>query len=272
METHIPGGYAPELSSHDLTVKMPDGFRREPSDQVIENLKFFVRRSRRSRGVQLARSFVRRENTPEAVPPLALLLRGGQGGEVRLKLYLTMLLLAVQPPFDIRDSFPARSWAAALGLDDPARKGARRIGDAISWLAEHKFIVTERRRGTPGSVRLLSQDLSGDPYERPAPGVGYVSLPLGIWDKGWIVRLSGTALVMLIVLLDMQGGRTQPQWISPPQARRRYDLSADTWTKGLKELRALDLVTVTRRPQGNIFNHQRVRNAYWVHEELLRSS
>src|SRR5580698_2726011 len=116
MENHIPGGYAPELSSHDLTVKMPDGFRREPSDQVIENLKFFVRRSRRSRGVQLARSFVRRENTPEAVPPLALLLRGGQGGEVRLKLYLTMLLLAVQPPFDIRDSFPAGSWAAALGL------------------------------------------------------------------------------------------------------------------------------------------------------------
>jgi hypothetical protein len=76
---------------------------------------------------------------------------------------------------------------------------------------------------------------------------------------------------MLIVLLDLQGGRAQPQWISPPQARRRYDLSPDTWTKGLKELKALDLVTVSRRSQGEIFDYQRMRNAYWVHEDMLRS-
>ena len=234
-------------------------------------LRSLVQKSQRSTGVPLAESFIRRDEASGPPPPLALLLRGGQGGEVRLKLYITMALLAVSPPFDIRGPVPARSWAAALGLDDPEHNGARRIGDAISWLAERKFLVAERRQGTPGSVRLLSQDLAGSTYKRPTPGHRYVQLPLGLWDQGWIVRLSGTALAMLIVLLDLQGGRAQPQWISPPQARRRYDLSPDTWTKGLKELKALDLVTVSRRSQGDIFDYQRMRNAYWVHEDMLRS-
>lgn len=234
-------------------------------------LRSLVRKSQRTAGVQLSESFVRRESGSDEAPPLALLLRGGQGGEVRLKLYLTMAMLAVSPPFDIREPVPARSWAAALGLDDPAHNGARRIGDAINWLAKHKFLVTERRQGTPGSVRLLSQDLSGSTYKRPTPANRYVQLPLGLWDQGWIVRLSGTALAMLIVLLDLQGGRAQPQWISPSQARSRYDLSPDTWTKGLKELKALDLVTVSRRTQGDIFDYQRMRNAYWVREDMLHS-
>jgi hypothetical protein len=235
-------------------------------------LRSLTRKSQRSTGVPLAESFVRRDEASDPPPPLALLLRGGQGGEVRLKLYLTMALLAVSPPFDIKGPVPARSWAAALGLDDPEHNGARRIGDAIDWLAKHKFLISERRQGTPGSVRLLSQDLAGTTYKRPTPVHRYVLLPLGLWDEGWIVRLSGTALAIMIVLLDLQGGRAQPQWISPPQARRRYDLSPDTWTKGLKELKALDLVTVSRRTQGDIFDYQRMRNAYWVHEDMLHSS
>jgi hypothetical protein len=182
-----------------------------------------------------------------------------------------MAMLAVSPPFDIREPVPARSWAAGLGLDDPEQKGARRISDAIGWLAERKFLVTERRQGTPGSIRLLNQDLSGSPYIRPIDSGRYVQLPLGLWDQGWIVRLSGTALAMLIVLLDLQGGRAQPQWISPSQARHRYDLSPDTWTKGLKELQALNLVAVSRRAQGDVFDYKRMRNAYWVQEDMLRS-
>src|SRR6185437_12687638 len=44
-------------------------------------------------------SFIRRENAASAPPPpLTQLLRGRQGGEVRLKLYLTMSLLAVSAP------------------------------------------------------------------------------------------------------------------------------------------------------------------------------
>lgn len=163
-----------------------------------------------------------------------------------------------------------RSWAEALGLDDPGRNGARGVSDAIDWLAEHKLLVAEQRQGTPGAVRLLSQDGLGGPYVRPTPADRYVRLGLGLWYDGWIVRLSGTGLALLIVLLDLQGGRAQPQWISPAQARRRYDLAPDTWTKGLKELQALELVTVSWRIQGDFFDYRRMRNAYWVDENKLR--
>jgi hypothetical protein len=264
---------SPRISgTPDPPGKKASRLRPEATEEVLAMLRSLVHKSQRSTGVPLAESFVRRDEAADPPPPLALLLRGGQGGEVRLKLYLTMALLAVSPPFDIRGPVPARSWASALGLDDPEHNGARRVGDAIDWLVRHKFLVAERRQGTPGSVRLLSQDLTGGIYKRPTPGHRYVQLPLGLWDQGWIVRLSGTALTMLIVLLDLQGGRAQAQWISPPQARRRYDLSPDTWTKGLKELKELDLVTVARRTQGDIFDYQRMRNAYWVHEDMLRGS
>jgi hypothetical protein len=82
--------------------------------------------------------------------------------------------------------------------------------------------------------------------------------------------MSGTALALLIMLLDLQGGRGGPQWISPAQARRRYDLSPDTWTKGIKELKNLELLTVSRLPQGDFFDYQRMRNTYWVHEDKLQ--
>lgn len=254
------------------TGKEPVSLHVTPSEEVLGILRSLVLRSHRRSGVQLAELFIRRADQSGGAPPLTLLLRGGQGGEVRLKLYLTMLLLAVRPPFDIREPVPARSWATALGIPDPEHRGARRVGDAITWLAEHNFLETERRQGTPGAVRLLHTDLSGHPYVRPTQQERYITLPLGLWDQGWIARLSGTALAMLIVLLDLQSGRTEPQWISPAQARRRYDLSPDTWTKALKELTALDLVTVSRQAQGGTFNYQRMRNAYWVRTELLRSS
>lgn len=243
--------------------------RPEPPDEALHHLRALVTRSQRSTGVPLAQAFVRRAHPEDPAPPLTRLMRGGQGGEVRLKLYLTMSLLAVRTPFDI-PPVPARSWAEALGLDDPDRNGARRVSDAIDWLAENKLLIAEGRQGTRGAVRLLSQDGLGDPYVRPTPANRYVRLGLGLWHDGWIVRLSGTALALLIVLLDLQGGRAQSQWISPAQARRRYDLSPDTWTKGLKELTELELVTISRRIQGDFFDHRRMRNAYWVEDHKLR--
>jgi hypothetical protein len=182
-----------------------------------------------------------------------------------------MSLLAVSAPYDIQP-IPARSWAAVIGLDDPERNGARRINDAIDWLARHKFLVSDRRRGTPGSVRLLSQAGTGASFTRPTVSDRYVKVPLGLWDQGWIARLSGTALALLIVLIDVQAGRAQPQWISPARARRHYDLSPDTWTKGVRELKAFDLVLVSKRPQGDIFDYRRMRNVYSVRDEILQSS
>ena len=242
--------------------------RPVPSDQALHLLNWLVKRSRRTTGLGLAEAFVRRTDATDPPPPLAQLMRGGQGGEVRLKLYLTMSLLAVSPPYDI-PPVPARAWAEALELADPGRNGARRVNDALIWLDRHKFVESEGRRGTPGPVRLLSQSGTGEPYTRPAGGGRYVRLPLGVWQDGWIVGLSGSALTMLIILLDLQGGRAQPSWVSPSVARRRYDLSPETWSKGTRELVGLNLLTVTKMPQGDVFDYRRVRNAYWVEEEAL---
>jgi hypothetical protein len=217
--------------------------------------------------VPFGRGFIRRSDAQNPAPPLTELMRGGRGGEVRLKLYLCLVLLAVKSPYDIEQAIPGRSWAEALDVTDPDRNGARRINDALDWLAEHKLIVSERRRGAPGALRLLADNGSGSPYSRPTPGEGYVRLPLGLWSNGWIVSLSGAALTILIILLDMQGGRSTPVWSSPTQSKLRYDLSPDTWTKGVRELRTLDLVSVVRRPQGDIFDFRRLRNAYRVHED-----
>jgi hypothetical protein len=159
-----------------------------------------------------------------------------------------------------------------LDLPNPDDNGARRVSSAIAWLHRNQFISAESRRGTPGPISLLNQDGLGGPYVRASGRGGrYVGLPLGLWKHGWIVRLSGSSLALLIILLDMQSGRYGPQWVSPDRARKLYDFSPDTWTKAIKELRHLELVTVSRTARGfdGLFDYRRVRNAYEVNTQML---
>lgn len=266
---------APEPPAHPSTPGLPGikvhRFRQEPSEQALERLRWLVNRAQRKTGVPLAETFVRRLKEDEPPPLLAQLLTGGRGGEVRLKLYLSIVLLATKAPHDI-PAVPARVWAEALDLSDPDRNGARRVGDAISWLEDHRLIESERRRGTPGKVRLLSQDGSGGTYSRPVSPRGiraYFRLPVGLWEFGWINRLSGTATGMLVIFLDMQSGRNGPQWLAPSVAKRQYGLSPDTWAKGRRELEAYSLLKVDRISQGAIFDYKRMRNAYRIDESAL---
>jgi len=83
--------------------------RLEPSPQALQLLRDLVKRSQRATGVPFAEAFIRRAADTDPAPPLTRLMRGGQGGEVRLKLYLTMSLLAVRAPFDL-PAIAARSW------------------------------------------------------------------------------------------------------------------------------------------------------------------
>lgn len=228
-------------------------------------LNQLVERSRRTSGVQFPPSFLRDDK--QYNPPLARLLRGGRGGDVRLKLYLTMTLLAARPPHDIR-SIPARAWAQALGLPDPERNGARRIGDALDFLAEQKLIRVRGRQGSPRDVVLLSPAGNGGKYDWR--GAWYISLPLGFWSNEWIYHLTGSAVALLLVLRDMRSDRkfTDPPWLST-RGKKRYGLSEATWTRATKELTEMGLLTVGRTPQGKDFDYRRLRNTYWVHTERL---
>lgn len=237
----------------------------ERNAEAHHHLERLVERSKRSSGIQLPVSFAR---DPGGNPPLARLLKGGRNGEVRLKLYLTMILLAAQEEDGKREirRIAARAWATALALPDPHHTGARAIADAIGWLDKHKFIRITRRPGGPPDVQLRSATGRGKRFVRPS-GI-YIRVPVGLWNGKWIWVLSGKALALLVILLDLQGGKKEPQWISG-EDRHRYGLSADTWRLATRELCELGLLKVTQVRESPEFEMVRVRNAYRVDTERL---
>src|SRR5262245_18641140 len=98
-----------------------------PNIESTRLLRQLVDQSKRHTGVPFGVSFLRTESHDHP-PPLARLIQGGRGGEIRLKLYLCLTLRAVRQPYDIKPT-PASAWAQVLALPDPAGLGARRISD-----------------------------------------------------------------------------------------------------------------------------------------------
>lgn len=230
------------------------------SADTARNLARAVERSGRRSSVQLPLEFVRNSANPEAGTPLAWLLQGGRGGEVRLKLYLCLRLLATDEPFDIRQGIRSEYWAATLGLGNPSVNGKRRISAALEWLDKNGYIKLERRPGMPSPLRLVNPLDPMKPFAVTGPR--YVTLPLELWREEWIVALSGKALALLLVLREVTGGRNdKPQPLATGR-QREYGLSTDTWTRATSELKDLDLLEVTRVTDFTDLDKRRVRNAY----------
>lgn len=244
-----------------------------PSPEAFQTRVRLVERSKRFSGARFPIEFMRATDT--GAPPLARLVRdglGGRGGEVRLKLYLCLTLLATRKPYDIRDVNPW-SWARALGLPDPDKAGTRRINDALDWLRDARLIELERHSDGKPTVTLLSPGGDGGPYrDRSGPAFGhrYVSLPVEFWIWDWITTLSATGVALLLVLLDLQGGYDEddPPWIRG-QEKKRYGLSDATWTRAAKELTDAGLLTTSREWRGRDFDRPRLRNIYWIDKERL---
>lgn len=254
----------------------------------VATMRRLVERSRRSRGVQLPVSFAR--GGPGQPSPLARLVRGGRGGEVRLKLYVSTVLLAGGPAehkqygANTVVDVSAQAWARALALPDPPGSGARRIAEAQGWLDASGFLKVERRRGREPIMRLLSADGKGRPWVRPtAP---YITVPLELWANHWIWLLEATDLAVLISLLDFQGGReagprrkgrlspspaTTPvggHWMTAEE-RSRYCLSEDTWRHAPRRLAELGLVDVGEATVSRDFEAPRRHKTYRVASERL---
>ena len=252
-----------------------------PSSDALNLAQTMAKRVHRS--AQIRRGFTRRTEQSAPPPPLSNILRSGRGSDVRLKLYLTMVWIAAQPPHSIRGT--ASAWATLLDLDDPSGKGARQIRSSIRWLGKHQYVSDE---GTPGvgmKVTLLSDLGTGDAYsvpgaaitrakeadEEPNPIDFYDNLPSGFWTRGWIHVLSGPAIAMLLVMLDVQRGRSeQDLWLSESVAQERYTLSEETRSKGLAELEAFELVTsAERRFRSNAMEAMRRRKVYRLYFDRL---
>ena len=220
--------------------------------------------------------------TPTTPPPLTQLLRGGRGGEVKVKLLLSMLWIAVKEPYDV--VFPARSWANLLGLDEADTKGAARVNAAIRRLVEAGYLKAEKRPGQPSQLFVQNELGTGDEYSHPGAAweavkdadtrtrrrtPRYVRIPVAIWTRGWIAALSGPAFAMLLILLESARGK-EPEdlWFAPSVAAARYGLNDATRKKGIDELESYGLVTVDQAlvVRDNLSSKRR-RNTYTVHVE-----
>jgi hypothetical protein len=217
------------------------------------------------------------DDVEDPTPPLARLIQGGRGGEVRMRLYLTIAMMATRWPYDIKSAPNPSVWAELLALSPET--GPRRVSSNLKWLRNNSYIGLEPRPGRPARILLLDPGLSGAPYVRPAeqPGVThYLGVPFELWRNGWILALSPTALALLLVLIEHQGGYgkngKQAARYVIRQRRERYGLSPDTWTLARKELEKHGLLTVGRTPQGSDFDNRRMRNTYWVDLGVLKST
>jgi hypothetical protein len=205
----------------------------------------------------------------ETRSPLAQLIHGGRGGEVRLRLYLCITMMATRAPYDIVSPPSPSTWARLLAL--PSDTGPRRVSSNLKWLATERFIALQPRPGRPASISLLDPALSGGRYVRPVEHGRYVGVPVELWRNGWILSLSAVAIALLLVLIEHQGGYGQPRYVVA-QRRERYGLSPDTWTLARKELENHNLLTVGRTPQAGDFDYRRMRNTYWVDLDTLKST
>ncbi|GGS86497.1 MULTISPECIES: hypothetical protein [Streptomyces] len=230
---------------------------------AVEALNAAANRAARHGRVSFAPSFVR-SLAPDTLPPLARLIRGGRGGEVRLKIYLCLVMMATADPFNIKNPPTPTAWCRRLAL--PSDSGPRRVTSNIKWLAENGFIELGPRRGyAPPSIQLVSLEEKGKPFERASLMGRYVGIPIEFWRNGWIIALSPTSIALLFALLESQGGYSEPRYV-PKQRRSEYGFSHNTWTEARKELEEHKFLTVSRTPQGSDFDYQRLRNSYWIEQ------
>lgn len=180
-------------------------------DEALDLLRAAVEKSKRKTQVPFGKPFLR--TTEQDTPPLARLIQGGRGGEVRLKLYLTITMMATGHPHDLKRPPSPHRWANLLALHGPT--ASRRVSSNLRWLHTNKFIELTPRRGHLPLITLLDSAGGGGPYIRPiAQGLRYISLPLELWSQGWILELSATALALLMVIRDVQQGKSLPRYAS----------------------------------------------------------
>lgn len=230
-------------------------------------LRLLARAADRSkrRNVAYSREFVRTLNlSPDApipAPPLAQLIQGGRGGEVRLKLYLLLTMIATQHPFDIRN--PPTPQTLARTLDLPTTNGPRRINNNLRWLAKNQFIAQTKRPGLTAAIQLLDPQGTGALLDDPRNNSPYVTIPIEFWSRGWLLDLSPTAIAVLFALRERLGGSAKSKYLLQDR-RDSYGLSHDTWTRGEYKLRGHGLLKVNRVPQGSDYDYRRMRNSYWL--------
>lgn len=250
---------------------------------------------RRRAGVPVRNVFVSSED-PGVRPPMARLLSGaesgggGRGGQLRLKLFLSLLWVCAKAPYSV--TRPARAWAALLGLPDPEGSGTRRIQATFRELGERRLVRVLDRGGRPSEVTVLNEKALGAEYEPPSETYSllqskgaeedvlrehrYFRLPSGLWTAGYINKLSGPGLAMLMVLrCEQRGQEGTDVWFSPGKAADRFSLAETTQRQGLQELRQLGLLVTQKKivsESGAYIDFTRRRNVHTLNLMAMSGS
>jgi hypothetical protein len=201
-----------------------------------------------------------------------------------VKLYLSLLWVCTAAPYEA--TYPARAWAALLGLQEPDGKGTRRVQEAIRDLADRKMISVRDRGGLPSVLTVLDEGGRGETYTPPSKSYNalrtsraprealqrqqYFKIPSKVWTDGHLARLNGPGVAMLTVLYCEQRGQSDNEvWFSPEIAKDRFHLAPTTRTAGLAELRGLGIISTRQAPvshDGTYIGFQRRRA---VHKLLI---
>lgn len=236
---------------------------------------------------QIRFGYIRRPAPDLPPPPLARMLRGGHGGMVRIKFFLSCLWMQTKDD-GVELAFPAQVWARLFGLEDPETSGARRVNEAQRWLEEHNFITVQAQPGYANKITVLNETGNGERYQPPGAAANryretdrnraaanfYGQIPATFWTNGYCAQLTAAGIAMFLILLDQYGpggpDNTQTVWFSPKAFRDLYALSDDTRAKGISDLTSLGLVTTTRRViNPHDFDIERIRNTYALHIDTL---
>jgi hypothetical protein len=228
-------------------------------DVALALLRGAVERAKRKSGVGFRVAFVRDE---DGNPPLAQLLRGndavrgGRSGDVRLKLYATLVMRATAKPYGL-DGTPAYAYAQMLGVASPSGAGARRVTTALRWLHDNGFVELDNPvQGKPPELHVLH------PAGEQAGSARYASYPIEMWTNGWIATLPGRAVALYLVLRELTGGSPGGWAHAEGWRKAEYGLSADTWTRATADLVNAGLLETRQRIDRTVMSQARTRMQY----------
>lgn len=244
--------------------------------KVVESLSDYllkgaVTESKRRLSVQLAEEFARTTKTtpPGFEPPLARLLRIG---EVALRLYLTLVMMTAKPaegeglarrPLH-RETAPSH-FAEMFGYDNlgdgqnRSGPGTRRIERAMKKLQAEGLIELTREPGHHAKISVIHPGPGGD-LQPP-----YITLPIQLWQSGWITALTARGLAIYVALRLVTVGKKQGQGQHvPPYEQVRFAFSSDTWQRGTKELVEKGLLEIRAGIVETRGLRARHRNVYYL--------
>lgn len=262
-----------KISSEQLNQSREEAQRLRHSARLAQDI---YSSSDRRQQIPIRHLFVRDLDRRGETPLTRLVNVRGRGNAVALRLYIALIWKCSAPPFDTEIS--TRKWAELLALEDPGRRGARRVSDALQTLEKERLIRVERHHGEASTIYLLEESGTGRPYELPSTSYvrsagkekerhRYFKVPVKLWTKQHIQQLSAPAIAMLLVTLS-SAQPDKPVWWSTTLFPEMFGLSSATRARGTKELAERGLLHVSKTLVGESafskseFGRERVRNNY----------